>query len=135
MGTLGVLAADYPGYEMFAELTRREEERGLLKDASRIGNREGWEERLREAGVWIEGHGLVERRETRVEGREPGGGQWSVVRGQWASNRRAIAEKKMGKGRSGFVEDRCAPAVLRRYNRIQQLDAPAATRGGLICKA
>lgn len=53
----------YPGYAMFAELTRQEEEeeeRGLLKEASRIGTREGWEERLREAGVRIEGHGLVE---------------------------------------------------------------------------
>ncbi len=54
------LAEDYPGYEMFAELTRREEERGLLKDAARIGNREGWEERLREAGVRIEAHEVVE---------------------------------------------------------------------------
>ena len=63
------LAEDYPGYEMFAELTRREEERGLLKEASRIGNREGWEERLREAGVRIEGHAVVESQ------REAGSGE------------------------------------------------------------
>ncbi len=54
------LAEDYPGYAMFAELTRREEERGLLKDAAGIGTRERWEERLREAGVRIEAHEVVE---------------------------------------------------------------------------
>ena len=50
---------DYPEYEVFAALTRQEEESGLLSDTSRIGTRDGWEERLREAGVRIENHTLV----------------------------------------------------------------------------
>jgi len=69
------LAEDYPGYAMFAELTRQEEERGLLKEASRIGTRAGWEERLREAGVRIEGHELVESSELIVESRREGSGR------------------------------------------------------------
>jgi DNA phosphorothioation-associated putative methyltransferase len=49
---------DYPGYEMFTELTRQEEELGLLTNTATIGTREGWEARLREVGVMVEGHRL-----------------------------------------------------------------------------
>ncbi len=50
------LPADYPAYETFAELTRLEEEAGLLTNSATIGTRKGWQERLREAGIRIEGH-------------------------------------------------------------------------------
>jgi DNA phosphorothioation-associated putative methyltransferase len=50
------LPADYPAYEAFAELTRLEEEAGLLTNSATIGTRKGWQERLREAGIRIEGH-------------------------------------------------------------------------------
>ena len=53
------LPEDYPGYQSFAELTRWEEENGLLTETSTIGTRCGWETRLCEAGVTIEGHRLV----------------------------------------------------------------------------
>jgi DNA phosphorothioation-associated putative methyltransferase len=54
---------DYPQYETFARLTRDEEEHGLLAETARIGTRQGWEERLHEAGVGLDGHRLVHRRE------------------------------------------------------------------------
>jgi len=53
------LPLDYPEYETFAELTRQEEEAGLLAETSTIGTRDGWEARLRECGVRIEGHRVV----------------------------------------------------------------------------
>lgn len=52
------LPTDYPAYETFAELTRMEEEAGLLENTATIGTRNGWMERLREAGMRIEGHQL-----------------------------------------------------------------------------
>jgi hypothetical protein len=52
------LPADYPAYETFAELTRMEEEAGLLENTATIGTRNGWRERLFEAGMSIEGHQL-----------------------------------------------------------------------------
>ena len=48
----------YPGYEVFSELTRQEEELGLLTDTSKIGTRDGWESRLRELGMIVEGNQL-----------------------------------------------------------------------------
>ena len=53
------LPEDYPGYGTFAELTRREEECGLLTNTATIGTRDGWEARLRENRMKIDGHGLV----------------------------------------------------------------------------
>jgi DNA phosphorothioation-associated putative methyltransferase len=50
---------DYPEYGTFAALTHEEEERGLLADTARIGTRDGWESRLREAGMRIEQHRVV----------------------------------------------------------------------------
>lgn len=46
----------------FAALTRREEQRGLLDDSTRIGTRDGWEEALREASVEIRGHRIYRRK-------------------------------------------------------------------------
>ncbi len=53
------LPKDYPGYEHFSELTAEEEKRGLLTDTAKIGTREGWESRLKEAGLRIEDHQLL----------------------------------------------------------------------------
>ncbi len=53
------LPADYPAYDTFAELTRLEEEAGLLENTATIGTRNGWQDRLREAGMKIEGHRLL----------------------------------------------------------------------------
>lgn len=47
-----------PSFGTFAELTRTEEERGLLSRTD-IGHKNGWEEALRDAGVRVEGHSLV----------------------------------------------------------------------------
>jgi DNA phosphorothioation-associated putative methyltransferase len=53
------LPTDYPGYETFAELSRREEEASLLENSATIGTRHDWQERLREAGMRIERHELL----------------------------------------------------------------------------
>jgi DNA phosphorothioation-associated putative methyltransferase len=53
------LPSDYPAYDAFAELIRREEEAGLLENAATIGTRNGWQDRLHEAGMRIEGHQLL----------------------------------------------------------------------------
>ena len=51
------VAADYPGRERFARLTRQEERRGLL-DRDDIGLLRGWEEALRSKGLKVAGHVL-----------------------------------------------------------------------------
>ncbi len=53
------LPPDHPLYEKFARLTKQEEQHGLLDNASGVGNRSGWELRLREAGYGLRGHQLV----------------------------------------------------------------------------
>ena len=53
------LPADYPAYDTFAELTRLEEEAGLLENTATIGTRNGWQAHLREAGMRIDGHQLL----------------------------------------------------------------------------
>lgn len=52
---------DYPGRDKFARLTEQEERHGLLADASSIGARDGWKERLDAAGWALRGHRLVRR--------------------------------------------------------------------------
>lgn len=54
--------SDHPLREKFARLTRQEERYGLFDDAHRIGLRHGWESRLAERGVRLQGHRLVRRR-------------------------------------------------------------------------
>jgi DNA phosphorothioation-associated putative methyltransferase len=51
---------DYPGYEQFAELTRQEEALGLLTNTHSIGTREGWQQRLNQYGVALQGHRLIQ---------------------------------------------------------------------------
>jgi DNA phosphorothioation-associated putative methyltransferase len=53
------LPEGYPGYQVFAALTRQEDEAGLLANSVSIGTRDGWESRLREARVRIDAHQLV----------------------------------------------------------------------------
>lgn len=53
--------AEYPGRDRFLRLTLQEERRGLLDDASGIGTRRAWEERLGQAGVRIQGHRVISR--------------------------------------------------------------------------
>lgn len=55
-----LLPAGDPRREIYAALTEQLEARGLLSETSTIGTREGWARRLREAGVRVEDHQLVE---------------------------------------------------------------------------
>lgn len=53
----------YPGREKFARLTAQEERAGLLDTDTRlIGNHDGWESRLKDAGVRLNGHRVVRAR-------------------------------------------------------------------------
>jgi DNA phosphorothioation-associated putative methyltransferase len=45
----------------FARLTQQEENAGLLAEASGIGTRDGWDQRLSETGYALKGHRLVRR--------------------------------------------------------------------------
>jgi DNA phosphorothioation-associated putative methyltransferase len=56
------LHPEHPLHEKFASLTKQEEERGLLAETATIGTRDGWEARLRERGLRLQGHRLVRRR-------------------------------------------------------------------------
>jgi hypothetical protein len=49
----------HPLHGKFARLTRQEETRGLLDDASSIGTREGWKTKLTSMGYTIRGHKVV----------------------------------------------------------------------------
>lgn len=50
------VAEDHPQHDLFAALTRQEEEYGLLSDTSTIGTKQGWLRHLDETGVIIQGH-------------------------------------------------------------------------------
>jgi hypothetical protein len=58
------VGCDYPAREKFARLTEQEQRYGLLSDPSTIGTRDGWNERLRNAGWELRGHRLVRRSES-----------------------------------------------------------------------
>jgi DNA phosphorothioation-associated putative methyltransferase len=53
------VTSKYPLYQSFASLTRAQEAIGLLSNPSGIGTRQGWEARLAQYRVTIEGHELV----------------------------------------------------------------------------
>jgi DNA phosphorothioation-associated putative methyltransferase len=53
------VAPGYPGRDVFAALTRQEESCGLLDNATSIGTRRGWEERLAIHGFTLQDHRLV----------------------------------------------------------------------------
>ncbi|WP_265262538.1 DNA phosphorothioation-associated putative methyltransferase [Spirulina subsalsa] len=50
---------EYPHYAVFLELTRREENLGLLDDPRLIGTQREWNKRLETYGVTLEGHALL----------------------------------------------------------------------------
>jgi DNA phosphorothioation-associated putative methyltransferase len=50
---------NYPHYQQFATLTRQEKSLGLLDNPRTIGTRSGWEKRLIEYRVTLEGHHIV----------------------------------------------------------------------------
>lgn len=56
------VSATNPWREKYARLTQQEERAGLYADSSAIGNREGWQIVLSEAGVRLAGHRLVKDR-------------------------------------------------------------------------
>src|SRR5262249_49990421 len=53
------LQSDHPSYATFARLTKQEEDHGLLDETARIGTRDGWNQRLRDAGFMLRGHRLM----------------------------------------------------------------------------
>jgi len=50
------ISPKHPKYKIFANLTTREVELGLLDEPRKIGWSENWEKRLRDAGIIITGH-------------------------------------------------------------------------------
>jgi DNA phosphorothioation-associated putative methyltransferase len=57
------VAEDFPGYSKFSRLTKQEERFGLLGvDTQLIGNRDGWQARLDELGLALNGHRVVRRK-------------------------------------------------------------------------
>ena len=56
------LATEHPLHAKFSRLTGQEESKGLLDETSRIGTRQGWEQRLKDKGVTLRGHRLVRDR-------------------------------------------------------------------------
>lgn len=55
------VAADYPGRDLFAALTRSEEKHKLLDEPSSIGTLKGWNSALARQSVELRGHRLVRR--------------------------------------------------------------------------
>lgn len=56
------LATEHPLHAKFSRLTRQEESKGLFDETSRIGTRQGWEQRLKDKGVTLRGHRVVRDR-------------------------------------------------------------------------
>ena len=55
---------EHPLHAKFARLTRQEESKGLFEETSRIGTRDGWEQRLRNQGLTLRGHRVVRQQYT-----------------------------------------------------------------------
>jgi DNA phosphorothioation-associated putative methyltransferase len=53
------LPRDHPLHAKFERLTQHEEAQGLLDEPATIGTRNGWEQRLRNAGFILRGHRLM----------------------------------------------------------------------------
>ncbi|WP_295619878.1 DNA phosphorothioation-associated putative methyltransferase [Chamaesiphon sp. GL140_3_metabinner_50] len=53
------LSPDHSLYSKFAKFTKAEEKAGLFSETKTIGNRQGWERRLKECGVQIKNHRLT----------------------------------------------------------------------------
>jgi DNA phosphorothioation-associated putative methyltransferase len=55
------VAPDYPHHQLFTDLTRQEEELGLLDNPRSIGTKRCWEERLAQHNVSFQGHTVIHR--------------------------------------------------------------------------
>lgn len=55
---------DYPRYQTFCRLTQQEEAQGLLNDPRRIGTLQGWRSRLKERGLEIQDHQVIQSKST-----------------------------------------------------------------------
>ncbi len=53
------VSSDYPNYQIFVELTRQEDAIALFYETHTIGTRKGWQIRLQECNVKIEGHQVI----------------------------------------------------------------------------
>lgn len=53
-----LLPLDHPGREVFVELTKQAEQLGLFADKNLIGFKRSWEEKIRAAGLYLDGHNL-----------------------------------------------------------------------------
>jgi DNA phosphorothioation-associated putative methyltransferase len=53
------LSPDHPLYSKFVKFTKAEEKAGLFSETKTIGNRQGWERRLKECGVQIKNHQII----------------------------------------------------------------------------
>lgn len=62
-----VLTPDYPGYEMFAKLSRQEEKMGLLDDLKAIEKLQGWQRCLEEHCTIVHEHRLYWRKDADPE--------------------------------------------------------------------
>ena len=58
-----LVTPDYPLYDKFARLTKKERERGLLDDFKAIRDRRGWLKCLEEHGSEIKGHQVIWRKD------------------------------------------------------------------------
>ncbi|HEX8196382.1 MAG TPA: DNA phosphorothioation-associated putative methyltransferase [Pyrinomonadaceae bacterium] len=56
------VASDYPLYEKFAKLTTQEEKYGLLENPVTIGTKNGWQERLDDKRLKLQGHRIVHQK-------------------------------------------------------------------------
>ena len=56
------ITPDHPLHAKFARLTRMEEAKGLFEDTTRIGTRDGWNQRLKDKQVMLRGHRVVRDR-------------------------------------------------------------------------
>jgi DNA phosphorothioation-associated putative methyltransferase len=58
---------DYPQYEKFAKLSKREESWGLLENMKDISHWQNWQEKLKEHGAELQGHRLVRLKQAKGE--------------------------------------------------------------------
>lgn len=92
-----LLPADHPRAAEFAALTAELEAKGLFDDANRIGTREAWRARLREAGVVLAGHSIAAPEDAQ--------GGPSVARHKTAIARQKLSVPMQALVRAGIVAE------------------------------
>ncbi|NYZ14802.1 DNA phosphorothioation-associated putative methyltransferase [Azospirillum sp. RWY-5-1] len=95
-----LLPAGHPRAAEFAALTARLEARGLFDDANRIGTREAWKARLRDAGIVLDGHAVAALDDPK---RAP-----SVARHKTAIARQKLSVPVQALVRAGIVIEGCS---------------------------